>query len=182
MEIPSLGVESELQLPAYATGMATQDPSHICDLHCSLWQWWILNPLSETRDRTHVLMDTSRVLNPLSHNRDSKRWLFLKTVLITCQKQLNKYQVLWFFREMITVWDLDLEDYFHFCLNFPTLFFCWILCMYAFHGSIHWLTHSSCQHLSNMHYVLDNGTVGSVATWLSDWLSCSKWVGWIMQK
>ena len=27
-----------------------------------------LNPLSKTRDQTHILMDTSRVLNPLSHN------------------------------------------------------------------------------------------------------------------
>ena len=29
----------------------------------------ILNPLSETRDPTHILMDTS--LNPLSHNGNS---------------------------------------------------------------------------------------------------------------
>ena len=26
------------------------DPSSICDLHCSLQQHWILNPLSEARD------------------------------------------------------------------------------------------------------------------------------------
>ena len=36
MEVPRLGVESELQLPAYTT--ATWDPSHICDLHRSSWQ------------------------------------------------------------------------------------------------------------------------------------------------
>ena len=28
----------------------------------------ILNPLSKARNQTHILMDTSRVLNPLSHN------------------------------------------------------------------------------------------------------------------
>ena len=33
MEVPRLGVEWELQLPAYTTGTATQDPSGICNLH-----------------------------------------------------------------------------------------------------------------------------------------------------
>ena len=41
------------------------------DLSHSLWQHWILNPLSEARNRTHILMDTSQVLNPLSHNGNS---------------------------------------------------------------------------------------------------------------
>jgi len=50
MEIPGLGVESELQLPAYTTVTATSDQSHICDLHHSLWQRWVLNPLSEAKD------------------------------------------------------------------------------------------------------------------------------------
>ena len=40
------GIESELQLPAYTTATATQDPSHICILHHSSWQCRILNPLS----------------------------------------------------------------------------------------------------------------------------------------
>ena len=30
MEVPGLGFESELQLPAYATAMITPDLSHIC--------------------------------------------------------------------------------------------------------------------------------------------------------
>ena len=64
MKVPRLGVELELQLPASATATATQDLSHICDLHHSLWQCWILNPLSEARDQTCVLMDTSRVRYP----------------------------------------------------------------------------------------------------------------------
>ena len=57
-----LGVESELQLPAYATATATQDLSHIHNLHCSMWQHWILNPLSEAQDITRILMDTSQFL------------------------------------------------------------------------------------------------------------------------
>ena len=61
MEVPRLGVTLELQLLAFATATATQDPSHIFDLCCILWQCWILNPLSEARDWTRVLMDTSWV-------------------------------------------------------------------------------------------------------------------------
>ena len=40
-------------------------------LHHSSWQHQILNSLSEARDRTHILMDTGWVLNPLSHNGNS---------------------------------------------------------------------------------------------------------------
>ena len=35
MEVPRLGIKLELHLPAYATATATQDPSHVCDLHHS---------------------------------------------------------------------------------------------------------------------------------------------------
>ena len=59
MEVPRLEVESELQLPAYGTATAKRDPSHVCNLHHSSQQHWILNPLSEARDRTCILMDTS---------------------------------------------------------------------------------------------------------------------------
>ena len=68
MEVPRLGAESELQLPAYTTAIAMPDLSLICDLHLSLWPCWSLNPLSEARDGTHILMDTSQVLN---HNGNS---------------------------------------------------------------------------------------------------------------
>ena len=61
MEIARLGVRSELQLPAYLTATAIQDQSCICDPHHSSWQHQILNPLSETRDRTRDAMDTSWV-------------------------------------------------------------------------------------------------------------------------
>ena len=71
MKVPRLGVESELQLPACTTATATWDLSYICDLRCSLQQQWILNPLSEAKDLTCILMDTSQILNLLSHNRNS---------------------------------------------------------------------------------------------------------------
>ena len=58
MEVPRLGVESELQLPAYTTATARQDLSCICNLHQSSRQSQILNPLSKERDQTRVLMDT----------------------------------------------------------------------------------------------------------------------------
>ena len=47
------------QLLAYATATATRDLSRVCDLYPSSWQHRILNPLSEARDQTHILMDTS---------------------------------------------------------------------------------------------------------------------------
>ena len=59
MEVPKLGVKSELQLPTYTTAM--WDPSHFCNLYHSSWQCRILNPLSKARDRSHILMDTSQV-------------------------------------------------------------------------------------------------------------------------
>ena len=71
MEVPTLGVELGLQVPAYATATATPDPSRICDLRRSLRQRQILNPLSEARNPTRILIDISWVLNPLSHNSNS---------------------------------------------------------------------------------------------------------------
>ena len=51
---------------------ATPDLSCIYDLHHSSQQCQILNPLSEARDQTWVLMDTSQILNPLCHSGDSQ--------------------------------------------------------------------------------------------------------------
>ena len=61
MEVSRLGVELELELPAYSTATAMQDPSCVCNLHHSSWQRQILNPLSKPRDETCVLMDTSQI-------------------------------------------------------------------------------------------------------------------------
>ena len=62
MDIRRLGVELELHQPTPTTAIATatRDLSHICDLHHSSQQHLILNPLSEARDRTCSLVDTSQ--------------------------------------------------------------------------------------------------------------------------
>ena len=54
MEVPGLGTELELQLQACTTATARQDPSHICGLHHSSQQHWILNPLCQAKDRTCI--------------------------------------------------------------------------------------------------------------------------------
>ena len=59
MEVPGLGVESELQVSAYATATAMLDLCHICNLRHSLWQCQMLNPLSEVRGQTSILMDST---------------------------------------------------------------------------------------------------------------------------
>ena len=46
MEVPRLGIESELQLQAYTTATVTCDLIRICNLHHSSWQRRILHPLS----------------------------------------------------------------------------------------------------------------------------------------
>ena len=61
MEVPRLGVELELQLPAYATATAMPDPNRVCYLHHSSRQCQILNPLSEVRDQTCNFMVPGRI-------------------------------------------------------------------------------------------------------------------------
>ena len=67
MEVPRLGVKSELQL---------LDPSHICYLNHSSQQSWILNPLSKAREQARILMDISLVCNLLSHSGNSHMLYF----------------------------------------------------------------------------------------------------------
>jgi len=81
MEVPRLGGESELQLPAYTTATATQDLSHICDLHHSSWQCQIPNPLNEARDQTCILMNTSQIHFCCSAMVTS--WLLILTIPFT---------------------------------------------------------------------------------------------------
>ena len=68
MEVVRLEVEFDLQLLAHAIDTAKSYPSCDCDLHHSSQQHKNLNPLSEAGDQIHILMDTSWVLNPLSHS------------------------------------------------------------------------------------------------------------------
>ena len=73
MEVPRLWVESELQLPAYAAATAIPDLSHVCNLHCSSWQCWILNTLSEARDQPTSL------------------WILVRLVTAEPQQELPKH-------------------------------------------------------------------------------------------
>ena len=61
MDVPRLRVEWELQLLAYTTATATQDPSRVFSLPHSSWQCQILDPLSKARDRTCKLMVLSQI-------------------------------------------------------------------------------------------------------------------------
>ena len=93
MEIPRLGFESELQLLAYSTATAIPDPSPICNLYHNSGQCRILNPLSEARDQTCLLMGTSRVLNPLSHNGNSYMTFYLLFVYCLLGPHLQHMEV-----------------------------------------------------------------------------------------
>ena len=68
MKVPRLRAELELQLLAYTTAAATPDLSRVCDLHHSSQQQWISDTLSETRNQTCILMDTSQICFLLCHN------------------------------------------------------------------------------------------------------------------
>ena len=61
LQNPRLGVQLKLQLLAYTTATARQDLICGFSLHHSSRQRCILNPLSEARDRTCTLMDTSQI-------------------------------------------------------------------------------------------------------------------------
>ena len=88
MEVPRPRAESELQLPACTTATAMPDPSHDGNLRHSSWQCQTLNPLSEARDQTRILKDTSQVLNLLNHIRNShKIYLYKEVHLIFNQVQ-----------------------------------------------------------------------------------------------
>ena len=76
MEVPKLGDESELQLPAYTTATATPGPSHVFDLHPSSLECWILNLLIEARNQTHIFIDTDWVPNPAGHNENASQGYF----------------------------------------------------------------------------------------------------------
>ena len=59
MEVPRLGVNLELQLPAYTTATAMWDPATYAAYTTAQGNAGSLNPLSEARDGSCILMDTS---------------------------------------------------------------------------------------------------------------------------
>ena len=121
MEIPWLGVKSKLQLPAYTIEMP--NPSHVCSLHSSSWKCWILNPLSESRDRTCILMDTSRVCNSLSYNRDSYTMLLKEIFSPRSLSAFPRFSKIWkqtpcfFVRTYAPHWLLPRLLFFNTCLQ-----------------------------------------------------------------
>ena len=76
MEVPKLGVQSELQLLAYTTATATSDMSRVCHPHHSSQQHQILSPLSKARNRTHNLIVPSQILFCCAKTRTSKSFFF----------------------------------------------------------------------------------------------------------
>ena len=101
MEFPRLGVDSELKQLAYVTATAMWDPRCVFDLHHSSWQRQILNPLSEARDRTRILMDTSRVCSPLSRNRNSPYMYVYVSESKTLQNIHTMCDTFWYFLLML---------------------------------------------------------------------------------
>ena len=87
MEASRLGVQTELQLPAYTRATATWDLSRICSLcHTSL-RCRIFTPLSKARDQTHSLMVSSWIHFCCAKN--SPLWLFLKGQMEQAVKNLG---------------------------------------------------------------------------------------------
>ena len=106
MEVPRLGVESELQLPADTTAAATREPNHICNLHhssqqCqSLSHWsrpgiepvsswiWIRFISAELRWERHkgLILYVEHISTKLFLRRWLDIWLslWLKQAIITC--------------------------------------------------------------------------------------------------
>ena len=85
MEVPRLGVQSELLLPAYTTATTTPDPSCACDLHHNSRQCWIPNPLSKARDQTCNPTAPSRIRFRCAMDRNSLNvfYLFKEAALLS---------------------------------------------------------------------------------------------------
>ena len=66
MEVPRLGVESECHSHRNARSELHLRPQHVSTP----------DPMNETMDRTYILMDTSRVLNPLKPTMGTSLSLF----------------------------------------------------------------------------------------------------------
>ena len=81
----------ELQLQVYATATATLDLSCICNLCHSLWQCWILNPLSEARDQIHIPRQVCYHCTTMGTPCSS--WFFSEflTTILSCPLDISNY-------------------------------------------------------------------------------------------
>ena len=83
MEVPRLGVKSELQLPDCTTATTMKDPSRVCDLHHSSLQSRILNPLAEQSQGSNLQPHGSQSDSfLLCHHRNSNTSTFKKAVTL----------------------------------------------------------------------------------------------------
>ena len=87
MQVPRLGVKSELLTLAYATATAMLDLSRGCDLHPSSWQCWIPDPLSEARDQMCILMDSSRIHYHWATMGTPPNFLILERCILKCSER-----------------------------------------------------------------------------------------------
>ena len=102
MKVSRLGVKAELQLPAYTTAIATQDPSRVCNLTIAQGNIGSFNQLSKVRNRTGrdqigILMDTSRAHYRRATMRTSCSQLLNLCITEGTPKTLDSY-----FREVYT--------------------------------------------------------------------------------
>ena len=81
------------------------DQSHIRDLHHSLWQCQILNPLGKARDGTHILMDTVSSSSPTEPQWELPSFLeflqasqqffcFLRSLNLWLSQEMSKGKIL----------------------------------------------------------------------------------------
>ena len=89
LEVLRLGFESELRQLAHATAIVTWDPSCVCDLHHSMWQHRILDPLSEARILILNLVVTSWVHFRCATTGTPRIWRFLKRKKTLCHLGLE---------------------------------------------------------------------------------------------
>jgi len=95
-------------------------------------QHWILNPLSDARDRTCILMNASRILNPLGQNGNSKSSLyvldisslsdvFCKYFLSTCDFSSHSFMIV-FCRAVHNFDEVQIISYFFLGSCFSVLY------------------------------------------------------------
>ena len=75
------GVQIRATAAGYTIATAIPDPSHVCNLTTAHSNAGSFNPLSEAGDRTCVLMDTSWILNLMSHSGNSGKSYWIKVPL-----------------------------------------------------------------------------------------------------
>ena len=97
MEVPGLRVKLELQLLhrlclCHSQSNLGSEPHLLPTLMLS--QSWILNPLSEARDQTCILMYASWVLKLLSHNGNSS-FIFLTIAVMAILKFSSPSCIIW---------------------------------------------------------------------------------------